>query len=112
MLRSSRPLKPFWLKGKEEGAAEEEEEERLVQVACIERWHASPGRWILSGAAFKQRYTGDAALRFVRLVWGQVATREETDPARLSVANEMAESLTAQGEFSEAARVHREAPGV
>jgi len=56
----------------------------------------------------KHPYTGEPALRLARTLWGYVATREEADPERLLAANELAVQLDHQGEFSEAARIHRE----
>ena len=80
----------------------------MVNVECLARWHVSQGEWNLQCVTCKHGYTGGGALRLARSLWDQVATREETDAARMSVANCLAIVLQAQGQFPEAARIHRE----
>ena len=56
----------------------------------------------------KLRYTGYAALRLARTLWRHVQDRAETEPARLTVAIQLANLLAEQGEFSEAAGMYRD----
>ena len=82
--------------------------QRGVHLACLERWHVSQRRWALRCMTCKLPYTGGAALRLARTLWHHLRDAVEHDPARLSVANDLALVLAEQGELSEAARIHRE----
>ena len=80
-----------------------------VHFECLEEWHVSQNHWDLRCMTCKHRYVGEGALRLARALWAHVEAREERDPDRLRIADDLANALQAQGELPEAARMLREA---